>query len=71
MKVYVKCKRNAGSGLILGHSENFTKAIYGFTETEFNTGRYNENAGFLLFNLSGRNTTSKPECKENGRRVFK
>lgn len=32
MKVYVKCKRNSGSGLILGHSENFTKAIYGFSE---------------------------------------
>lgn len=32
MKVYVKCKQNANSQLIHGHSENFTKAIYGFSE---------------------------------------
>ena len=32
MKVYVKCKVNPNSGLWIGHSENFTKAIYGFSE---------------------------------------
>lgn len=32
MKVYVKCKVNPNSGLLIGHSENFTKAIYGFSE---------------------------------------
>lgn len=32
MKVYVKCKINPNSGLLIGHSENFTKAIYGFSE---------------------------------------
>ena len=32
MKVYVKCKYNSNSGLMLGHSETFTKAIYGFSE---------------------------------------
>lgn len=25
MKVYVKCKINPNSGLLIGHSENFTK----------------------------------------------
>ena len=32
MKVYVKCRVNPNSGLMIGHSENFTKAIYGFSE---------------------------------------
>ena len=32
MKVYVKCKINPNSGLLIGHSENFTKAIYRFSE---------------------------------------
>ncbi len=32
MKVYVKCKINPNSGLRIGHSENMTKAIYGFSE---------------------------------------
>lgn len=32
MKVYVKCKKNLNSGLVIGHSENFTKAIYGFSQ---------------------------------------
>lgn len=32
MKVYVKCKKNPNSGLTIGHSENMTKAIYGFSE---------------------------------------
>ena len=29
MKVYVKCIKNSNSGLIIGKSETFTKAIYG------------------------------------------
>ncbi|WP_199669439.1 ATP-grasp domain-containing protein [Erysipelatoclostridium sp. AM42-17] len=32
MNIYVKCKKNSNSGLLVGHSENFTKAIYGFSE---------------------------------------
>ena len=32
MKVYVKCKKNSNSGLVIGKSETFTKAIYGFSE---------------------------------------
>lgn len=32
MKFYVKCKKNSNSGLVIGKSETFTKAIYGFSE---------------------------------------
>lgn len=32
MKVYVKCKKDRNTGIFIGHSENFTKAIYGFRE---------------------------------------
>lgn len=32
MKVYVKCNKNSNSGLVIGKSETFTKAIYGFSE---------------------------------------
>lgn len=32
MKVLKKCKKNSNSGLVIGKSETFTKAIYGFSE---------------------------------------
>lgn len=35
MKVYVKVKKDGNSGLVIGHSSNFQKAISGFGDMGF------------------------------------